>query len=811
MEGCYVCLCSKGFYHSVPTGFPDINYLKRVCPKCNKNIGVENCKGNNIIVKRSDYYRIFKDENEIKKCKKNENTKKKLDEINYMTIEKFKKDYISKQYENEKGVFKSDENNFKNDKKIIRNLSQISYRLLNYILYIHLFFARIIIEKKDFDSYLPKKMNWIQTISECWNLLKNELQKIKSDCIDEFMLYIFSELFPILNKENNLDSYNKLSILEDKLEEKIQKLIEKFNEVEKYNLINSVNDCDKFSTVNLLKEKFTKEYYEKKEFPFYEFFYYTNYLSEKHIMEKLSHMDKSKYPVLNKYLDFKFIEKDDTNKNLLDNLHLFNNTLNLISQNYFNNISRENAKNRKLKDDDIYLNNKEIFDNFIKFYNNLNLKDLKNKQNLSTDNVLLDFFVDDDNEYGKNYIIIYNAFIKKQNEKLEDLLLGKIFKEIFDDNSKNKINIQNIKEQEIFTLNLPKKLSLIDMLFNFSYRKALDSNPINYKLYKEYEINYDYIEEKMTELLVKNKKLLNDDITRFIYNNEIFDNKVTDLITIFCKRYNIKSLIPDDKVIIYKFFKESENINLYKVMINGFIELLKLLNNLRKDGFNTKDNKIKEDTKIYEVMDELKDSSLNNFKKLFEKKDSFTIDKTANIFDYYLKAIFDDICSEVRKYQEKEINQSIIKKINDYYEKNHIITKLDFAYAIKLFITLTLFPEEEKEKKIQNNSNNIVNYLKAPDFWKKDIDEMLLKNLNELKSMNIQINQIISVYENLGKDIEKNFFDDVKQKIAAESSPVIPSEPIPEEDKGSQEDLKKRKMKKMTMILRIYTNSSKIV
>ena len=138
--------------------------------------------------------------------------------------------------------------------------------------------------------------------------------------------------------------------------------------------------------------------------------------------------------------------------------------------------------------------------------------------------------------------------------------------------------------------------------------------------------------------------------------------------------------------------------------------------------------------------------------------------------------------------KKKELNQSIIKKINDYYEKNHIITKLDFAYAIRLFITLTLFPEEEKEKKIQNNSNNIVNYLKAPDFWKKDIDEMLLKNLNELKSMNIQINQIISVYENLGKDIEKNFFDDVKQKIAAESSPVIPPDLTPEEDKGSQEE-----------------------
>ena len=788
-EGCYVCLCSVGYYHAVPSGFPGKTFLKKTCPKCHKNVGVEDTWISGVkIVKRADYYRIFKDADEIKKLKKIETKKKKLEEINYMTIEEFKKVYVSKQYENEKGVFKSDENNFKNDKKIIRNLSQISYRLLNYILYIHLFFARVITDKKDFDQYLPKKMSWIQTISECWNLLKNELQNIKIDSIDEFLHYIFSELFPILSNENILDSYFKLSNFEDKLEKKIQELIKEFKEFGKNNLINNENNNDKFSTVNLLKEKFTYEYYKREDFPYYEFFYYTNYLSEKYLIEKLSHLDKTKYPVLSKYLDFKYIEKDDKNKNLLDNLHLFNKTLNLISQNYFSNISRENAKNKKLKFDDIYLHNKETFDNFIKFYNDLNLKELKNKQNLSSDNALIDFFIDDDNEYGKNYIIIYNAFIKKQNERLENLLDEKIVKGIIDDNSKNKINIQQIKEEQIFTLNLPKKLSLIDILFNFSYRKSLDSIPISYKLYKEYEINYDYIEEKITESLLKNKKLLNNDITLFIYNNEVFTNKITDLITSFNKKYQCKNLIPDDKVIIYKFFLESKNINLYKVIINGFIELIKYLNNLRKDDIDNKDNKISENTKIYEIMEEFKDSSLNNFKKLFEKKDSLTIDKITNIFDYYLKAIFEDICTEIKNYQDKNLDQNQIKIINDYFGKTHIITKLDFAYAIRLFITLILLLEEDKENKIKNNRNNIINYLKAPDFWKKDIDEMLLKNLNELKSMNIQINQIISLYENLGKDIEKNYFDDVIQKINAESEPAPITNPYPEENEENAEE-----------------------
>ena len=144
---------------------------------------------------------------------------------------------------------------------------------------------------------------------------------------------------------------------------------------------------------------------------------------------------------------------------------------------------------------------------------------------------------------------------------------------------KSKINIQQINDTEIFTLILPKEVSFIDVLFNSSYRKILDSEALSYESYKEFEINYDLIEENMTDLLLKNKKLLNYDIKGFNYNNEIFGNKVTNLLTLFRERYNQKNILPIDKVDIYKFAQENKNnIILCKDMINDFITLIEILN-----------------------------------------------------------------------------------------------------------------------------------------------------------------------------------------------------------------------------------------
>ena len=788
-EGCYVCLCKDWYYHSVPSGFPGNKELKMTCPKCSKNIGSFKDEKDIKIVKRDNYYRILKDNDEVKELKKNSNTKNQMKEVNHITLDEFKENYITKSFKNEKGVYITNQNNFKNNKKIVRNLSQISYRLLNYILYTHLFFARIITNNDTFDKYIPKGMTWEKTLSECWDILKNELLKIKIFSIEEFLFYIFTELFPILNEQKIIDKYNDLINLEDKLESKIQELIKKFNEDNhKFSPNNLENDEDKTSTINLLKEKYISDYYDKKDFPFYKYFYYTDYLNEKYIIEKLKHMDDSQYPILKIYLDYKYNDKQNKNKNILDNLYLFNNTLNLISKKYFNNISREMAEKKKLKDEEIYKSNKELFDNFIKFYNTLEIKEIKNKFKLSCDNSIKDFFIDDNNKFGITFKIIYKTFIKQQNEKLNSLLDTKIDRGIFDRNCKNRINIQQINEKEIFTLNLPKKVAFIDILFNSSYRKILDKLPISYKSYKEYVINYDLMEEIMTDLLLKNKKLLNEDITEFIYNNEVFNNQVNDLITSFKKNYTCKELILNDKVPIYKFCDENnDSIDLYKTIIKDFIELIKFLNNLKKESNNDKDM-IKEETKIYEILDELKDSISNNFKELFKNNDMFTIDKTTEIFDYFLKSIYEYVSSEIKEYQE-ELDENSKDKIDNYFKGKHLINKKDFAYAIRIFITLVLFTEVDKEKKIKSNNNNIVNYLKSSDLWKNDInDEKFNQNLNEFKSLNIPINKIIFLYEYLGKDIEENFFDDVKQKINSESITHPAEEPEEQEEHEEQEE-----------------------
>jgi hypothetical protein len=305
-EGCYVCLCKKSYYHSVPCGFPDSEEIDMLCPNCLEPIG--SCKKGLFfkeisIVKRDNYYRILKDEKEIEDIEKNKTKRVKLKSINFMTLSQFKEKYIDKSFINEKGIYKADKNGFKNDEKIIRNLSQISYRLLNFILYSHLFFARLITDKNDFDKYLPKGMSWVDTLYECWNILKNELLKENIDSIEKFMNYMFVYLFPILNKGKSINNFEDLIELENNLESIIQKIIKDYKKENKNKENNYSKSDEKDSFINLIKEKYTSDYYIKKDFPFYEYFYYTNYLDEEFINEKLKHMDDNKYPVLRKYLE----------------------------------------------------------------------------------------------------------------------------------------------------------------------------------------------------------------------------------------------------------------------------------------------------------------------------------------------------------------------------------------------------------------------------------------------------------------------------------------------------------------------------
>ena len=766
---CFVCLCKTGFYYTIPLNSLEVQGEIKCC-NCGEIIWNHFNKINrekeleikHEIIKNDKYVILFKDEREIELLKKDEEKRENFEKINYMTLKSFEDKYIIPLYKKGKGLPSNiDKNFYLNDNKVIRNLSQISFRLLNYILYSHLFFARIFTNLESFDKYKPKEMSWGEIINQSFELLSNELSKKGIKSIEIFMNYIFKELFEKLHDKECINEYKELIEFEKDLENLIQEKIEKsIEEIKKYNKIIEINSIDNNSSLNLLKDKFEKDHkYKKEEYPNYEYFYYSDYLNENYIMDnKLKNNEVIKYPLLNKYLNYKKNIKTKENKYSLDKFNLFNKTLNLINEKYSHKITKEYAETTLLKDTDLYKNveNSKLIDKFIKFYNKLKLENNNGEEiKLNADkNYLSDFFIDNNNEIGKTYISIYKIFIKQQNNELNDLINIKINEGVFDYNSKNKINAQQIQEDEIFTFN---KFSFVDVLYNNSYRIIIDTK--NYNEYNLFKIDFPAIEENMTELLLKNKKLLDEElIIQFVYNYTIFDNqaKEANIIATFKKNYKAKELSSEEKIFIINFIKgNKDDLDKCKNIIKDFMSLIEHLNNIKKNK-QENDSVVKGHTKIVDILKNFDFNTSNEFLTIFDEKNKFTINKVFEIFYNYLLIIFDEIKGEIRNYQENievssenQLNEKSMEKLDEFFQKQNLINPEDLEIAIKLFITLVLFREKDKENKIKFNRKNIVDYLKQSDFWNDEIysNEKFNENLEELKLYNIKINNIMMLYD----------------------------------------------------------------
>ena len=534
--------------------------------------------------------------------------------------------------------------------------------------------------------------------------------------------------------------------------------------------ITNFDSKDKSFFQNMIEERYTE--LNKDDFPFYKYFYYSDYIKEEYLINVLNHQERDRYPVLLKVLE-KNIVKNTQTKYSLDNLPTFNNVLNLFNDTYFNSIKREKANIIKLKNEEIYNNNRSSIKSFINFYNSLELKSEENNDiilKLSEESKLSDFLIDDANEIAKSYKYIYNQFINEQNNEISDLLQIKIRNGIFEKNCDNKINIQSANINEIFITNLPEKFSFIETIFNSSYRKfaiTKDYNEYNVKI-----IDLEIVENKMTELLLKNKKLFNDSIINFIYANEDLEFENKDIITIFNNEYDIENIKIEDKEILYKFYNSNkENQNLFKTIFNDFIQLIIFLNKNKILLNEEKKNaiSIKDDCKIEETFKDLGDNVSKDFKKLFEKKENFTINKTTYLFEYFRNLILGMVKLQLKDFQY-DLEEKQKNLIETCFNEQKLITKEQFKFALRSFIVLFLNLVNDKENKIKGNQNNMVNYLDIPDIWDKSIynNENFKKELDNLKKINAKINQIIYLYDFLGDNINNDYFQDVKKVIEKE-------------------------------------------
>ena len=253
-EGCFVCLCKEGgFYHNIKGGIPkEKKYLDLKCTNCKEKIGaIINERGFLTPVKRNKYFRIFKTEEEA-----DNDRNKNSDKYNCMSLEEFKEKHIYDEYIEEKGIPKNDEYFFRKDDKIIRNLSQISYRILNFILYSHIIFSKLYNNNTTvLDIYLPKDLSLIQILIDCWKMIKKELIKVGIHSIEIFMNYIFPELFSFLNNQERIKEFKKYSEIEKALDDKILNKILEFKEDYK-RFIHSRNTGGQISFQDLIEERY---------------------------------------------------------------------------------------------------------------------------------------------------------------------------------------------------------------------------------------------------------------------------------------------------------------------------------------------------------------------------------------------------------------------------------------------------------------------------------------------------------------------------------------------------------------------------
>ena len=807
--GVYVCKCKKGSYKYYQSGYPTIDkdyYMK--CDNCNEYIFKYSNSFSWIYsyaAIRDGYVRIFKDKEEIAL-----ESKDHLDKIKYQTLEEFKNEKIIPLiYNEEPGVAKVKKEHFMKKNKDIRFINnQITYRLLNFILYSHLFFGKIM---NNIRIELPTNMNIIEVLEEDWKLLKEALGKKK---LKIFINLVFKE---ITDELINCKEINKISDLfekEKKLELIITNNLKKYSKYKKeYTKSNEKLIKIEFdSPSNLLREDIDYSLYKEDLYPFYKYFLFTNYIYEKNININ-NDINKEKNILLYKYIYYlngKDNEKEKKFIKKLETLDTFNKFLNLLYDTYNNKITREYAETKKLNEELVYEKNKPLCMSFFKIIKNTYDNILKE------DDTLVKFLIDKNTEESEKLIDIYKEYIKAQNYMIGDLLENKYKLKGFP--IYEKINIQSLEKDEIFSFKL-KKTCLTEIIFENSFRK--DN-------FRDIEINYNKIEDKLTDKLLMKVKLVNDNLRYIIYNNEEYLHKNTSIFNEFINNFKpLEDLSKKEKKEIKKYFdnvfkSKEQCINI----LNDFSEIIICLNNkykiyeekIKRDKINQmikeQNEKVKKETnennnneinknEIIESKNDNNDITTNEEKKevretkegeneknkteeeeikklkttqirdiinnkefiqlsnynfsnefndFLKIKENFTVDKLINIFSFLEKLMFIVIIKndEDIKNSCKEKLEGKESEINSFYNNEKFITKEILTSAIRIFITRYLI-----RGNIKNNKRNFIKYFYIEDLWANEINENKIQKDSEIKlikNMNISINQILSLYDFLEGD-----------------------------------------------------------
>ena len=774
-RGIYVCSCGLS-YIIESCGFP--------CPPENENeeknkflCKNSNCKeqigyapppiiSKNVIhgmVMRKGHYRIFKDE------------KQKMYEMNLygdsdiniqsMLLKDYKNKKIQPFLENSKfGINIIPKIFFKQINLKVRNLSQIGYRLLNFILYSHLFFTNclgFLSEDELKNKYLCDGMTCEEMIMTNWDILKENLETKYGIRIQIFMNLIFNKLSAKLKRCQLIRTNDEREQFENEIEEIIKDVIKKYPEQSKIYIERNIKglQLNKDSMRSLVLENFDMSLYDGNEYPFYKYFSMTTYPSEKKLIQELYKIAdyEKKYPLLNAYLniikeqvnDENIIKREQTTTiKLLNFLPIFNDFSNLMIDIYSYKISREEASQMKIENEPLYIQNQGKFQDslkrFIKIWNKISPyatqyeNEILPQKNFGKETFLI-YFLNDCEGNGRYIAAAYQTFIKLQNNFLDGLIEPLRESPIlnhFVKNIEKKIDVQKASKAEILNFEAIENFS--ELIYENCKRNIFLDNKINYINYQKFIFNFDAIERDLGEKLLPNITRFKKDLKFVTYCFEGFKNKNSILI-MYEKCYEQKKMDLPTKQKIYDYLiaKNRENNDTSSYILRTIDILMYYLIQEKSDSTEVINKIIKELPYYVNLYNEGLDFFNKYDIKVEELLDAYVFIELVS-FEYLVKNL-------KNKYKTNEIDENIKNQLDEF--EFSIINKKNLCSACRKVITRFLINTVEDN---DGNENILLDlYLNKEDLWDKEVwknNELLKKDLNKLKDLKITIGQCYKLY-----------------------------------------------------------------
>ena len=751
-------LCSCGYHYTIDyCSFPMREFP---CPKCNQIIGGRN----HILHRREGHKRIFfnstfKDMNlSLSYADK---------DIPFIFLKDLENEINNKKNELFKGLKKEDKHYFLKRRAKIREMSYITFRILNFILHGFILYANIqgYIPDEYLKKHLIDSMTCFEIMEADWDIIDSELKIKQIPNVQIFMNIIFDRIVLAMKKQNNFNTDIKLNNFEKEIEDIIQNELTNQESIDEYIHNNNIMT----DNVKILDKSIILENRIDKNYPDMIYFNITKLPQIESFKKEFNSLEENidNYPIINYMID------KNSKIKYLQNLPIINELCNYLINYCSYRFTRDEAKTISIKKEITNLD-KEI-DKFIKIYNKLRpliqnyecheLKDKKGNlyfNNLIDNQYLSNFCVDiGEFDYGMVLTAIYKEMINWQNQFINVVL-----------NSKNSFhkNYSELFEREIKIQDCSKN----DIIIFPSIEEVMNDIIIKNSYQKNYGViiyNYELIEEELAFLILPSiKKFVSDNencLRYVIYQFEGFRGNKSNIITRYIEKYKPKELNNDELKIIFNYKNKYEKNESKK--LTGFLFALQIIMDIILENNYNKDELI---SNIVDINKE--NGNIDILKDLFNNDDDknlFTIDTLMNVFNIFEIICWEKIKDNLIDSYLMNINDYIKNKFNSYYTNNNmLITKRKLATAIRRFISRYLTGKRGQNE--INEKNNLKYYLSKQELWDEngfvdnEVFEIELNILFEDDGNNsvVCVGQATKLYEYLNGDesLLHEYFNKIK-------------------------------------------------